>query len=76
VTPAGLERLEPRIRVVARDVVSARNPLRHDSEQLAAVLLELARAAWPPARAPRLPLEVPSATPMERALVAAGAAKE
>jgi uncharacterized cofD-like protein len=74
VTPAGLERLDPRIRVVARDVVSSRNPLRHDPATLAAVLLELARGPWLPARTPRLPLEEVST--VGRELVAAGAAKE
>lgn len=41
-----LENLEPHIRVVARDVVSNQNPLRHDPQKLAAVLLELANGRW------------------------------
>jgi uncharacterized cofD-like protein len=35
------------VRVVARDVISDRNPLRHDPEKLAAALLEIARADQP-----------------------------
>lgn len=46
VLPDSLDRLDPRITVVARDVVSALNPLRHDPEKLAAVLLELSNGRW------------------------------
>jgi len=46
VLPISLDRLDPRIRVVARDVVSDQNPLRHDPEKLAAVLLELTNGKW------------------------------
>lgn len=46
VLPDSLERLEPRIRVVARDVVNERNPLRHDPAKLAAALLELTNGDW------------------------------
>lgn len=44
--PDSLEHLDPGIRVVARDVVSDQNPLRHDPVKLAAVLLELANGKW------------------------------
>jgi hypothetical protein len=46
VLPDALDHIDPRIRVVARDVVSAQNPLRHDPEKLAAVLLELSNGRW------------------------------
>jgi uncharacterized cofD-like protein len=46
VLPESLDRLDPRIKVVARDVVNAQNPLRHDPEKLAAVLLELSNGRW------------------------------
>ncbi|MFT4036603.1 MAG: YvcK family protein [Thermomicrobiales bacterium] len=46
VFPDSLESLDPRIKVVARDVVNNQNPLRHDPEKLAAVLLELAQGNW------------------------------
>ena len=46
VLPVGLERLDPRIRVIARDVVSDQNPLRHDPEKLATALLEIANGPW------------------------------
>ena len=44
VTPDGLERIGPHIRVVARDVINDRRPLRHDPDKLATALLEAARA--------------------------------
>jgi uncharacterized cofD-like protein len=46
VLPDALDHIDPRIKVVARDVVSAQNPLRHDPEKLAAVLLELSNGRW------------------------------
>ncbi|HEU0116260.1 MAG TPA: gluconeogenesis factor YvcK family protein [Thermomicrobiales bacterium] len=42
----GLRELDG-VRVVARDVISDRNPLRHDPEKLAAALLDIARGARP-----------------------------
>jgi uncharacterized cofD-like protein len=74
VTPAGLERLDPRIRVVARDVLSERNALRHDPAKLAAVLLELARSTATSVRLSRLPVEI--LAPLDRELVGAAPAKE
>lgn len=44
--PDSLEQLDSGIRVVARDVVSDQNPLRHDPVKLAEVLLELAHGKW------------------------------
>lgn len=38
----GLEKLEREITIIARDVVSDKNPLRHDPAKLAAILSELA----------------------------------
>ncbi len=47
VLPDSLDRLDPRIRVIARDVVSEQNPLRHDPEKLASALFELTNGRWP-----------------------------
>jgi uncharacterized cofD-like protein len=49
VLPDSLDRLDAGIRVIARDVVSDQNPLRHDPEKLGAALLEIATAPWPAA---------------------------
>ena len=46
VLPDSLDRLEPRIRVITRDVISNQNPLRHDPEKLAGALLELTNGGW------------------------------
>jgi uncharacterized cofD-like protein len=46
VLPDSLERLDPRIHVIARDVVSNQNPLRHDPEKLALSLFELTNGHW------------------------------
>lgn len=46
VLPDSLNGLDPSIRVVARDIVSSQNPLRHEPRKLAAVLLELANGNW------------------------------
>ena len=46
VFPDSLIHLDPRIKVVARDVVNDQNPLRHDPDKLASVLLELAQGNW------------------------------
>jgi uncharacterized cofD-like protein len=42
ILPEGLEELQDTVAVVARDVVSDRNPLRHDPDKLARALLDLA----------------------------------
>jgi uncharacterized cofD-like protein len=47
VLPDSLERLDAHIRVIARDVVSDQNPLRHDPDKLARALLELTNGTWP-----------------------------
>ncbi len=44
VTADNVGRIASRVRVVARDVVSDGNPLRHDPNKLAAALLEIARS--------------------------------
>jgi 2-phospho-L-lactate transferase/gluconeogenesis factor (CofD/UPF0052 family) len=44
--PDSWDRLDPRIRVIARDVVSEQNPLRHDPEKLATALFELSNGRW------------------------------
>lgn len=46
VLPGSLEHLDARIRVIADDVVSDSNPLRHDPAKLAAALLALANGGW------------------------------
>jgi uncharacterized cofD-like protein len=76
VLPDSLDRRAPNLRVISRDVVSDQNPLRHDPEKLATVLLELANGNWS-----RGSLEHGSSifendrTP-RRDLVAAGSARE
>ena len=47
VLPDSLNGLDPRLRLIARDMVSAQNPLRHDPEKLASALLELTNGDWP-----------------------------
>ncbi len=47
ILPVGLEGLNGTVRVVARDVVSDRNPLRHDPDKLALALLDLAHDVGP-----------------------------
>jgi uncharacterized cofD-like protein len=44
--PDSWDRLDPRIRVIARDVVSEHNPLRHDPDKLAIALFELTNRRW------------------------------
>ena len=73
VTFEGWRQSERTVPVVARDVVNDNNPLRHDPDKLAAVLLDLAREPVPEPAAP-----APRAEPLvlNDALVAAPAAKE
>ena len=47
VVPEDLHRIARDIKVVTRDVVSDRNPLRHDPTKLTAALLEIARGGVP-----------------------------
>jgi uncharacterized cofD-like protein len=47
VLPDTINGLDPHIRVIARDMVSEHNPLRHDPEKLASALLELTNGHWP-----------------------------
>jgi uncharacterized cofD-like protein len=44
--PDSWDRLDPRMRVIARDVVSEHNPLRHDPDKLATALFELTNGRW------------------------------
>jgi uncharacterized cofD-like protein len=46
VLPDSLDRLDPRLQVIAREMVSEHNPLRHDPDKLANALLELANGNW------------------------------
>jgi hypothetical protein len=76
VLPDSLNRIDPRIRVITRDVVSDQNPLRHDPEKLARALLELTNGHWPvdsPAGEMQLSADRRAAP---QALVAAGGARE
>ncbi|MCC7022190.1 MAG: YvcK family protein [Thermomicrobiales bacterium] len=77
VLPDSLERLEPRIRVIARDIVNSENPLRHDPAQLAAALLEVATGQWheEPVVGETHRQQVETLTP-RRELIAAGTIKE
>lgn len=47
VLPDSLDKIDPNLRVIARDMVSEHNPLRHDPEKLARALLELSNGSWP-----------------------------
>jgi uncharacterized cofD-like protein len=44
--PDTWDRLDPRMRVIARDVVSEHNPLRHDPDKLAMALFDLTNGRW------------------------------
>ena len=75
--PDSRGRFDPRIRVIARDVVSEHNPLRHDPDKLAIALFELTNGRWhedaPPLDfAPQLD----RANAPQRDLVAASGARE
>jgi len=78
ILPEGLDGLDASVRVVTSDVVSDRNPLRHDPEKLAAALLVLARDDHATARsAPSGRGAAPAAsTPTEPAVAAFQAFKE
>jgi len=72
-----LEGLPPRITVIARDVVSDQNPLRHDPQKLASALLELTNGHWPRGsheHERRTTSETRSSPPSD--LVAAGGSRE
>jgi hypothetical protein len=47
ILPVGLEDLTGTVQVVTGDVVSDRNPLRHDPDKLARALLDLAHHSTP-----------------------------
>ena len=47
VLPDSLERVDSRLHIIARNVVSEQNPLRHDPEKLASALFELTNGHWP-----------------------------
>ncbi len=90
VVPEDLHRIARDIKVVTRDVVSDRNPLRHDPLKLTAALLEIARGGvagetsssekgkWPPDFG--LPLKeatsVPAASAARGTLVSFGSTRE
>jgi uncharacterized cofD-like protein len=76
VLPDGLHGLDGGFRIVARDLLSDRNPLRHDPDKLAAALLELAGqpgvgaasvVAWPAPSAVPVSGPVAARVPAERA---------
>jgi len=74
VLPDRLDRLGGRFATITRDVISARNPLRHDPDKLATALLEFARGVAPAAARPMVIARPrPAGAPApERRLVAAG----
>jgi uncharacterized cofD-like protein len=47
VLPESLDHIETNLQVIARNMVSEQNPLRHDPEKLASALLELTNGHWP-----------------------------
>ena len=75
--PDSWDRLDPRMRVIARDVVSEHNPLRHDPDKLAMALFELTNGRW---QEDEHPLDFhprhDSANAPQRDLVAASSAGE
>ena len=73
VTFEGWRQNEAAVPVVARDVVNDNNPLRHDPDKLAAVLLDLAQT---PAAKLEPPVRVTTPLVLEKPLAAAPAAKE
>ena len=60
------------VEIVARDLASDVNPLRHDPDKLAVVLMELVRAR--PARRPGTPVRLPTNSPTPVAVTPRGAA--
>jgi hypothetical protein len=60
VTPTGLELLGESVWIEARDIVSSRNPLRHDPEKLAAALLDIARGRRSETAKPVVPARPPA----------------
>ena len=75
--PDSWDRLDPRIRVIARDVVSEQNPLRHDPEKLATALFELTNGRWrEEAHASEIERRNDDVSARRRDLVAAGGARE
>jgi uncharacterized cofD-like protein len=77
VLPDSLEHLDPRIRVIARDIVNSENPLRHDPNQLALALLEVASGQWHDERLlGQTQLQQTERHASRRELAAAGTTKE
>jgi uncharacterized cofD-like protein len=75
--PDSWDQLDPRIRVIARDVVSEQNPLRHDPEKLAIALFELTNGRWrDEADASEIQRRNTGVSAGRRDLVAAGGAGE
>ena len=75
--PDSWDQLDPRIRVIARDVVSEQNPLRHDPEKLAIALFELTNGRWrDEADASEIQRRNTGVSARRRDLVAAGGAGE
>ena len=48
------------VEIIARDVVNDANPLRHDPDKLAGILMEIARMTKPPIRTQRIPISAPA----------------
>ena len=75
ILPDGLDRLDDSITVLARDVVSDRNPLRHDPDKLTLALLDITDAGGLKALpVPGSTAVAPSSSSPEKSAVAAFAA--
>lgn len=77
VLPDSLSAVTPNVRVIARDVVSDQNPLRHDPAKLTSALLALANGNWSSDAIPQLASGLTSIDfAPGRDLVASGSSRE
>ena len=75
--PGSWDRVDPRVRVITRDVVSEQNPLRHDPDKLAIALFELTNGRWrEDAHLSDFDRHIDNVNAARRDLVAAGGARE
>jgi uncharacterized cofD-like protein len=75
--PDSWDQIDPRTRVIARDVVSEQNPLRHDPEKLAIALFELANGRWrEESHSPEFQRHTNNVSARQHDLVVAGGARE
>jgi hypothetical protein len=64
------------VRVIARNIVSDQNPLRHDPTRLANALLELTNGHWPVDALPLAPLSRAETVVLSRELVSTADLRE